>query len=162
MAECRIYGNMLSGYQYKVAYLATSRTNGASELFKRLQQLPFRGIEISQSSSLVYWSALVNHVLPRSSSHLLWCSPPWKKSELWGFHPCIIELPAGHKKNDQSRPLDKSMILDGDQCLQLRDGTNIYADIYRPLKASPFRQSLSGDHTGNQGAISEKSSPGLW
>ncbi|KUL84934.1 hypothetical protein ZTR_07835 [Talaromyces verruculosus] len=29
------------------------------------------------------------------------------------------------------------MILEGDQCLQLRDGTKIYADIYRPAEGEP-------------------------
>lgn len=76
------------------------------------------------------------------SSHdvqVIYCDahPPEKSPNYKGFHPGVIELPAGHKKNDQSRPLDKPMILERDQSLQLRDGTTIYADIYRPTEGEP-------------------------
>jgi predicted acyl esterase len=46
--------------------------------------------------------------------------------------PKTIELPAGHKKRPECRPLACSIILDQDQVLTLRDGTKIRADIYRP------------------------------
>ncbi|KAI4944778.1 hypothetical protein J4E91_008465 [Alternaria rosae] len=42
------------------------------------------------------------------------------------------ELPPGHRKQPTYRPLTTTTIFDQDQALTLRDGTVIYADIFRP------------------------------
>ncbi|CAN9420564.1 unnamed protein product [Alternaria alternata] len=46
--------------------------------------------------------------------------------------PKTNELSAGHRKQPTCRPLTTATIFDHDQVLILRDGTKIYADIFRP------------------------------
>ncbi|KAL1792352.1 hypothetical protein ACET3X_008859 [Alternaria dauci] len=46
--------------------------------------------------------------------------------------PKTTELPDGHRKQPTYRPLTTATIFDQDQALTLRDGTKIYADIFRP------------------------------
>lgn len=46
--------------------------------------------------------------------------------------PKTNELSAGHRKQPTCRPLTTATIFDQDQVLILRDGTKIYADIFRP------------------------------
>ncbi|KAF7672005.1 alpha beta-hydrolase [Alternaria burnsii] len=46
--------------------------------------------------------------------------------------PKTNELSAGHRKQPTYRPLTTTTIFDHDQVLVLRDGTKIYADIFRP------------------------------
>lgn len=47
-------------------------------------------------------------------------------------NPQTIELEAGHKKTPNCRPLPSPIIFDRDQIVNLRDGTKIRVDIYRP------------------------------
>ncbi|VUC23932.1 unnamed protein product [Clonostachys rosea] len=50
-------------------------------------------------------------------------------------HPLATQtliLPKGHQKRQECRPLPSSIVLERDQALALRDGTKIFADIYRP------------------------------
>ncbi|CAG9982720.1 unnamed protein product [Clonostachys byssicola] len=50
-------------------------------------------------------------------------------------HPLATEaliLPKGHQKRPGCRPLPSNIVLERDQALTLRDGTKIFADIYRP------------------------------
>jgi len=42
------------------------------------------------------------------------------------------ELPPGHRKQPTYRPFTTTTIFDQDQALTLRDGTAIYADVFRP------------------------------
>lgn len=46
--------------------------------------------------------------------------------------PKTTELPTGHKKRDDCRPLHCPMIFESDQVLTMRDGVKIRADIFRP------------------------------
>ncbi|CAN9417353.1 unnamed protein product [Alternaria alternata] len=46
--------------------------------------------------------------------------------------PKTNELSAGHRKQPTCRPLTTATIFDQDQVLILRDGTKIYADVFRP------------------------------
>uniref|UniRef100_L2FJ57 Xaa-Pro dipeptidyl-peptidase C-terminal domain-containing protein n=1 Tax=Colletotrichum fructicola (strain Nara gc5) TaxID=1213859 RepID=L2FJ57_COLFN len=55
-------------------------------------------------------------------------APPWEHPK----EPTRVELPAGHKKTPDRRPLDCDIILERDQLLTLRDGVRIRADIFRP------------------------------
>ncbi|KAI8266203.1 Cocaine esterase [Colletotrichum sp. SAR 10_98] len=55
-------------------------------------------------------------------------APPWEHPK----EPTRVELPAGHKKTPDRRPLDCEIILERDQLLTLRDGVRIRADIFRP------------------------------
>jgi hypothetical protein len=48
------------------------------------------------------------------------------------LNPGTTELPPGHRKQPTFRPLTTTTIFDQDQVLTLRDGTKIYADVYRP------------------------------
>ncbi|KAJ5620590.1 Alpha/Beta hydrolase protein [Penicillium lagena] len=59
-------------------------------------------------------------------------SPPEESPAYPGFYPSVTELPVGHKRRENSRPLHEPMIFERDQTLRLRDGTKIFADIYRP------------------------------
>lgn len=68
MLDIRKYAFTIS---IQAAYLATSRTNGANELFKTLQQLPFREKEDITKLQPSILNALVSYVIIRSSSHLL-------------------------------------------------------------------------------------------
>lgn len=63
--------------------------------------------------------------------------PPEESPAYPGFYPAVTELPAGHKRRENCRPLDEPMLFEQDQMLQLRDGIKIYADIYRPLDGTP-------------------------
>ncbi|CAH0025289.1 unnamed protein product [Clonostachys rhizophaga] len=50
-------------------------------------------------------------------------------------HPLAAQaliLPKGHQKRPGCRPLPSNIVLERDQVLTLRDGTKIFADIYRP------------------------------
>lgn len=46
--------------------------------------------------------------------------------------PKTTELPAGHKKQPTYRSLPTTIVFDRDQSLTLRDGTKIFADVFRP------------------------------
>ncbi|KAK1995275.1 alpha/beta-hydrolase [Colletotrichum falcatum] len=54
--------------------------------------------------------------------------PAWDRPK----EPSCVVLPAGSKKNTNSRPLDCDIVLERDQSLTLRDGVSIRVDIYRP------------------------------
>lgn len=58
--------------------------------------------------------------------------PPEESKAYLGFHPLVTVLPVGHKRRENSRPLHEPMVFERDQTVRLRDGTKIYADIYRP------------------------------
>lgn len=47
--------------------------------------------------------------------------------------PKTTELPAGHKKREDCRPLPCTMVFESDQILTMRDGVKIRADIFRPM-----------------------------
>lgn len=81
-------------------------------------------------------------------------SPPEESEAYPGFHPSVTVLPVGHKRRENSRPLHESMIFERDQTVHLRDGTKIYADIYRPTNEAvvpaimvwgPYGKSGSGE-----------------
>ncbi|KAI8297952.1 hypothetical protein K4K61_012243 [Colletotrichum sp. SAR11_59] len=55
-------------------------------------------------------------------------APPWEHPK----EPTRVELPAGHKKTPDRRPLNCDIILERDQLLTLRDGVRIRADVFRP------------------------------
>jgi predicted acyl esterase len=81
--------------------------------------------------------------------------PPPEESKAYpGFNPSVTVLPVGHKRRENSRPLHESIIFERDQTLCLRDGTKIYADIYRPTNDAvvpaimvwgPYGKSGSGE-----------------
>ena len=54
------------------------------------------------------------------------------KTSIPQLDPKTIELPAGHRKRPNCRPLDADTVFHQDHALTLRDGTKIYADIFRP------------------------------
>lgn len=81
-------------------------------------------------------------------------SPPEESKAYPGFLPSVTVLPAGHKRRENSRPLHEPMVFERDQTLHLRDGTKIYADIYRPTNETavpaimvwgPYGKSGSGE-----------------
>ncbi|KAK7225128.1 hypothetical protein V2G26_013131 [Clonostachys chloroleuca] len=53
--------------------------------------------------------------------------------------PQALILPKGHQKRPGSRPLPSNIVLERDQALTLRDGTKIFADIYRPETAQNIK-----------------------
>ncbi|KAJ5370561.1 Alpha/Beta hydrolase protein [Penicillium cataractarum] len=81
--------------------------------------------------------------------------PPPEESKAYpGFHPSVTLLPVGHKRRENSRALHEPMVFERDQTLCLRDGTKIYADIYRPVNETavpaimvwgPYGKSGSGN-----------------
>lgn len=50
-----------------------------------------------------------------------------------GFQPGSIVLPKGWVKEEGMRPLPCDIIYDRDAAIPLRDGTTIYADVFRPV-----------------------------
>lgn len=48
------------------------------------------------------------------------------------FHPSVKELPAGFRKTQESAPFTVDTIFEKDVNVPMRDGKNIYCDIFRP------------------------------
>lgn len=74
--------------------------------------------------------------------------PPWNPKE-----PSRVELPAGHWKTPENRPLPCDIIFESDQFMTLRDGVRIRVDVFRPkteekvpavLMWSPYGKSGTG------------------
>lgn len=51
--------------------------------------------------------------------------------------PSSTFLPAGHRGNERSRPLQVEMVAELNQILTMRDGVRLRADIYRPTTPGP-------------------------
>ncbi|KAF6823410.1 x-pro dipeptidyl-peptidase c-terminal non-catalytic domain-containing protein [Colletotrichum plurivorum] len=74
--------------------------------------------------------------------------PPWEPKA-----PSRVELPAGHRKTSENRPLPCDIIFESDQIVTLRDGARIRVDVFRPktedkvpalLMWSPYGKSGTG------------------
>lgn len=50
-----------------------------------------------------------------------------------GFHPGTSILKAGTVRFDEAMPLPTDILLERDKAVKLRDGTTIYADVFRPV-----------------------------
>ena len=50
-----------------------------------------------------------------------------------GFHPGTSILKAGTVRFDGAMPLPTDILLERDKAVKLRDGTTIYADVFRPV-----------------------------
>lgn len=48
-----------------------------------------------------------------------------------GFKQSCTTLPAGHVKEEGARPLPEALIFDRDVAIEVRDGTKLYADVFR-------------------------------
>ncbi len=82
-----------------------------------------------------------------------------------GFHPETKILPRGHVRYEGKKPLPCDIILERDAAITLRDGTVIYADIFRPvteekipaiLSISPFGKELAEGASADEGPTSER------
>ncbi len=55
------------------------------------------------------------------------------RSHYDGFHPGSSVLPAGHLKKEGLRALPCAMVYERDVEIIMRDGTKLYADVFRPV-----------------------------
>ena len=72
-----------------------------------------------------------------------------------GFHPGTSVLKAGTVRFDGAMPLPTDILMERDVPIKLRDGTTIYADVFRPAAAakhpallciSPYGKEVGGQH----------------
>ncbi|KAL2208044.1 alpha/beta-hydrolase [Sarocladium strictum] len=61
-------------------------------------------------------------------------------------------LPAGHRRNERSRPLEVDMLTELNQVLTMRDGVRLRADIYRPTTAEPVPAVIMYSPYGKSGS----------
>lgn len=54
------------------------------------------------------------------------------------FEPGTRTLPAGFQVGERYMPLPQDLVFEKDTAVQLRDGTTIYTDIFRPVGEGPF------------------------
>ena len=69
-----------------------------------------------------------------------------------GFHPGSTVLPRGWQKRPDTLPLPCAVRFDRDQAIPLRDGTLIYADIYRPDTEDKVPAILASTMFGKNGS----------
>jgi predicted acyl esterase len=80
--------------------------------------------------------------------------PPDDPRVEWrGFQPGRTVLPAGSTYSNNGRALPCDIVLDRDVELTLRDGTRIYADVFRPATDEPLPAILAWSPYGKQGGI---------
>lgn len=75
-------------------------------------------------------------------------------SKRWhDFGPSKEVLPKGWRKAEGRRPLDEDLVFEQDISIRLRDGVNIYADVFRPVGSdnSPVPAVLHWSPYGKQG-----------
>lgn len=72
-----------------------------------------------------------------------------------GFQPGRTTLPAGSTHSPGGRPLTCDIVLDRDVEMQLRDGTRIFLDVYRPVTEEALPAVLAWSPYGKQGGFWE-------
>lgn len=61
-------------------------------------------------------------------------------SKRWSdFNPSTTVLPKGWRKDPDCRALDEDLIFERDISISLRDGSTIYADVFRPVMSEDQR-----------------------
>ena len=68
-----------------------------------------------------------------------------------GFNPHTEILPEGYRLQEGRRPLPCQMICQQDVTITMRDGTKLYADIYRPVDQKPVPAILCWGAWGKRG-----------
>lgn len=78
-------------------------------------------------------------------------SPDAPEARWRGFRPGRSVLEAGSVHSPGGRPLGTDIVLDRDAAVMLRDGTVIYADVFRPAGGEPVPAILAWSPYGKQG-----------
>jgi hypothetical protein len=68
------------------------------------------------------------------------------------FDPGTRTLPVGFQFAKRYAPLTEELVFEKDTAVQLRDGTTIYTDVFRPVGEGPFRPSCRGAPTARRAA----------
>jgi predicted acyl esterase len=80
-------------------------------------------------------------------------SPDLPEAKWRGFHPGTTVLPAGSTHAPGGRALSCDIRLDRDVEVALRDGTIIYADVFRPITDDPVPAIMAWSPYGKQGGF---------